>query len=179
MRLSEALLMNTTTYVFVEKKEKYQQFSAGKNALSGAMLVWCWKECIFQSISATKWTLLDRVEVLRACEPIRVMMSAVSFPNYTFPGQSFKRLTSTYAHSFARNWQLPFLNQRKGENDRRKYFIINLHERMLPNPAGSNPERLITSQMSINKVEKGPLFHICIHTVWSELLLVLKYPLIL
>ena len=26
------------------------------------------------------------------------------------------------AHSFARNWQLPFLNQRKGENDRRKYF---------------------------------------------------------
>ena len=31
--------MNTTTYVFVVKKEKYQQFSAGKNALSGAMLV--------------------------------------------------------------------------------------------------------------------------------------------
>ena len=35
------------------------------------------------------------------------------------------------AHSFARNWQLPFLNQRKGENDRRKYFMINLHERIL------------------------------------------------
>ena len=28
------------------------------------------------------------------------------------------------AHSFARNLQLPFLNQRKGENDRRKYFMI-------------------------------------------------------
>ena len=27
------------------------------------------------------------------------------------------------AHSFAKNWQLPFLNQRKGENDRRKYFM--------------------------------------------------------
>ena len=27
--------------------------------------------------------------------------------------------------------QLPFLNQWKGENDYRKYFIINLHERML------------------------------------------------
>ena len=26
--LSEALLMSTTTYVFVEKSEKYQQFSA-------------------------------------------------------------------------------------------------------------------------------------------------------
>ena len=43
------------------------------------------------------------------------------------------------AHSFARNWQLPFLNQWKGENDRRKYFMINLHERMLPPSAGVEP----------------------------------------
>ena len=43
------------------------------------------------------------------------------------------------AHSFARNWQLPFLNQRKRENDRRKYFIINLHERMLSTSAGVEP----------------------------------------
>ena len=28
------------------------------------------------------------------------------------------------AHSFPRNLQLPFLNQRKGENDCRKYFMI-------------------------------------------------------
>ena len=28
------------------------------------------------------------------------------------------------------------MNQRKGENDRRKYFTINLHERMLPTSAG-------------------------------------------
>ena len=34
-------------------------------------------------------------------------------------------------HSFARNWQLPFLNQRKEENDHRKYFMINLYKRML------------------------------------------------
>ena len=31
---------------------------------------------------------------------------------------------------------MPFLNQRKGENDRKKYFMINLHERMLPTSAG-------------------------------------------
>ena len=43
------------------------------------------------------------------------------------------------AHSFARNWQLPFLNQRKGENDHRKYFTINLHERMLPTLEGVEP----------------------------------------
>ena len=42
-------------------------------------------------------------------------------------------------HFSARNWQLPFLNQRKGENDRRKYFMINLHERMLPTSAGVEP----------------------------------------
>ena len=33
---------------------------------------------------------------------------------------------------------MPFLNQRKGENDRRKYFI-NLHERILPTSAGFEP----------------------------------------
>ena len=31
------------------------------------------------------------------------------------------------------------MNQRKGENDRRKYFMINLHERMLPTSAGVEP----------------------------------------
>ena len=38
--------------------------------------------------------------------------------------------------SFFINWQLPLLNHRKGENCRRKYFIINLHESKLPDPAG-------------------------------------------
>ena len=44
------------------------------------------------------------------------------------------------AHSFARNWQLPFLKQQKGEDGRRKYFMINLHDRMLPIQWGSNPQ---------------------------------------
>ena len=34
---------------------------------------------------------------------------------------------------------MPFLNQRKGENDRRKYFMINLYERMLLTSAGFEP----------------------------------------
>ena len=33
----------------------------------------------------------------------------------------------------------PSLNKRKGENDHRKYFMINLHERMLPTSAGVEP----------------------------------------
>ena len=36
------------------------------------------------------------------------------------------------AHSFANNWQLPFLNQWKGENGRKNDFMTNLHKRMLP-----------------------------------------------
>ena len=58
-----------------------------------------------------------------------------------FSGQalSSKRFTSTCANSFARNCQLPFLNQRKGKNDCRKYFLINLHERMLPDPSRIEP----------------------------------------
>ena len=42
-------------------------------------------------------------------------------------------------HILSGNWQLPFLNQGKGENDRRKYFMINLYERMLPTSAGAEP----------------------------------------
>ena len=57
------------------------------------------------------------------CPPIRVMSS---LPSHTFPGQakSSKWLTNICAHSFARNRQLAFLNQQKGENDHRKYFMI-------------------------------------------------------
>ena len=44
------------------------------------------------------------------------------------------------AHSFARNWQLPFLNQWKEQNDHRKYFMVNLHKRILPVRRWSNPQ---------------------------------------
>ena len=50
------------------------------------------------------------------------------------------------AHSFTRNWQLPFMNQQKGENDRRKYFTINLHRRMFPTGRGQTCNLLITSR---------------------------------
>ena len=75
------------------------------------------------------------VEVLRPSQPNGVMSSAVSLPNHTFTWQAYssKRLTSI-VHILS-----PFLNQRKGENDRRKYFMINLHERMLPTSAGVEP----------------------------------------
>ena len=46
-----------------------------------------------------------------------------------FPAKPPRQFTSV--HSFVSNWQLPFLNQWKGENGRRNYFMTNLHKRML------------------------------------------------
>ena len=36
------------------------------------------------------------------------------------------------AHSFASNWQLPFLNQRKGDNGRRNFFMTKFPRKNLP-----------------------------------------------
>ena len=40
-----------------------------------------------------------------------------------FLGKPPRQFTSTFAHSFASNWQLPMLNQPKGENGRRIFFM--------------------------------------------------------
>ena len=66
-------------------------------------------------------------------------------PHAYWAGLVLQAVNQYCAHSFARNWQLPFLNQRKGENDRRKYFMINLHERMLPTSAGVKTRDLLVS----------------------------------
>ena len=59
-----------------------------------------------------------------------------------------KWLTSTCAHSFTRNWQLPFLNQRRGKNDHRKYFMITLHDRIAAF-CGNQTRDLLNRQTSI------------------------------
>ena len=62
--------------------------------------------------------LLLLLLMFQPSKPIGAMSSAVSYPNHTFTGQ----------------WQLSFSNQRKGKNDCRKYCMITLHARMLPDP---------------------------------------------
>ena len=74
------------------------------------------------------------VEVLRPSQPNGIMSNAVYWA-----GLVLYVVNQYCAHSFARNWQLSFLHQRKGESDHRKYFMINLHERMLPTLAGVEP----------------------------------------
>ena len=97
------------------------------------------------------------VEVLRPSQPNGFM--SVSLPNHTFTGQvwPFKRFTSTWAHSFTRNWQISFLNQQKGEYDHWKYFMINLHE-SFAGPSRNWPyDFMITTQTCILLSHKDQL----------------------
>ena len=55
------------------------------------------------------------------------------------------------AHFFARNWQLPFLNRRKGENDCRKYFMNNLNEKTLQTLRGLNLRPDLQSDMHLTQ----------------------------
>ena len=48
---------------------------------------------------------------------------------------------------------MPFFCQKKGENDRRKYFMINLHKRMLPISAGSHLGYLIGTILAFLDLE--------------------------
>ena len=72
-----------------------------------------------------------------------VMSSAISLPlepHFYWAGLVLYAINQYCAHSFTRNWQLPFLNQWKGENDLvlRKYFMISLHEKRFMTQQGSN-----------------------------------------
>ena len=59
-----------------------------------------------------------------------VMSRQVTSPNHTFfPGQAWlSSLTVLCVHTFHCDWQQPLLNQRKVENGRRYYFMINLQD---------------------------------------------------
>ena len=78
--------------------------------------------------------------VLQASQPNGAMLSAVSLPNHTFTGQAYssKQLTSIVRILSPETDNCPsWISGR--EKDRRKYFMINLHERMLPALAGIEP----------------------------------------
>ena len=67
---------------------------------------------------------------------------------------------------------MPFLNQRKGENDRRTYFMINLHQRMLPISAGVEPE---TSKSPVRRrIQMRPAPLHAVKWICSNPLLVVK-----
>ena len=123
---------------------------------SGAILQWqdnFWTgRCFLEYLNPFRNGIspeLSWIEVLPPSQPIRAMSSrSVYLTTLYLTGLSSKLLNSTCAHSFTRNWQLPFLNQQKGENDCRIYFMINLHKRVLPDPVGKEPTTLISRPWS-------------------------------
>ena len=75
------------------------------------------------------------VGVLRPFDTFQVMLT---YPHCSW-ASLHGRLPVLSAHSFASNWQLPLLNQQKGENGRRNYFMTKFHERMLPDVRADHP----------------------------------------
>ena len=65
-----------------------------------------------------------------------VILSVVSYPKHTVQG----RLSVLSAHSFASNWQLPFLNQWKGE------FMTKSQRKNVTGPGARTSDPLIRNQ---------------------------------
>ena len=81
--------------------------------------------------------------------------SQLTYPHFSLAAKSSKVLTSTCAHSFPWNWQLPFLNLQKGENNCRKYFMINFHEICCRTWSGSKRSHLITVGCTSDRATKA------------------------
>ena len=81
------------------------------------------------------------VEVLRPSQPSGVISSEVSLPDHTFTGQaqSSKQLTNIVQILSPETDNCPSWTV-AGREWRKKYFIDNLHERMLPIRRGWNPQ---------------------------------------
>ena len=105
----------------------------------------CWKFVTFhvftiltQTCSYHFWhSFLIPVNMLCWCfMALRHFSCHFGHSQLTYPHCSWASLLGSLpvlsAHSFASNWQLPFLNQQKEENGCRNYFMTKIHERMLP-----------------------------------------------
>ena len=83
-------------------------------------------------ILQNKTSFVFELEFYGPANTVRVMSSRSVTCNLItrFQGhaKSSKRLTSTCEHTFASNWQLPFLNMRNRKNEPKKSFQIYFHE---------------------------------------------------
>ena len=86
-----------------------------------------------------------------------VELAQFTWPHFYWAGLVLWAVNKYCAHSFTRNWQLPFLNQWKGENDCRKYFMINLHE-----------GKLLTNVLSFNQTANACWSGLSLLTQWCS-----------
>ena len=95
------------------------------------------------------------VEVIQSSQPNWVMSSTVSLLNHIFTGQAWssKQLISIVHILTLETYNCP--SQFRGRECRRKYFMINLQERMLPTQQGRTSNLLITSRTCIQLSHRG------------------------
>ena len=86
-------------------------------------------------------------EGLRQSQPNGVMSRAVSIPHHTFTGQVSQWLTSI-AHILSPETDNCSSQVRiRKVSDRRKYFLINLHKRMLGKTSGGGTLNLLITDV--------------------------------
>ena len=86
------------------------------------------------------------VEVLRSSQPNgHVKHGQFTLSHFYWAGLVLKAINQYCANSFARNLQLPFLNQQKEENDCRKYFMIKSPRQNVADPAGVETRNLLST----------------------------------
>ena len=91
------------------------------------------------TLNCTKLFLVC-VEVLRPSQPIGVLLSAFNLPNNTFSWAGLVLwAVNQYLCTFICQILTTALLESVEGNDRRKYFVINLHKRILPDPIGIEP----------------------------------------
>ena len=100
-------------------------------------ITYTWNGGLLSSTSTTTLKRLTGMLLLCWCfMTLRHILGHFRRSQLTYPHCSSASLLDSLpvltAHSFVSTWQLLFLNQRKGENGHRNYFMIKLHERMLP-----------------------------------------------
>ena len=90
------------------------------------------------------------VEVLRPRQPNGAILSAVSsVPNHMLMGRLNPLSGQPVFGTFIRQKLTTAFLESVGVNDRRKYSMINLHERMLPPGSGRTRNHLIFSRTHI------------------------------
>ena len=151
--LSNFFFFATLYYRILPKSLDQQTFTSKNKKKISVLLHWWEKHLIYdcwtkeQMIMLHSDLLLERfyspVNPLRSCRVWSVYLTTL------FLDRLSPRLTNTCAYFFARNWQLPFLKQQKGENDRRKYFMIKplqknvgLNQRLPDHQSDAHPTEL-------------------------------------
>ena len=114
-----------------------RQTSCDMNQIVQTDLCLCCSHIISGGIVKKKYLV---IVVLTQSTHCHVKCDQFTQPLFYWEGLVLWAINLYCAHSFAKAWQLPFLNKRKGENDCRKYFRINSTKECCRPSRGQTPD---------------------------------------